>query len=180
MGGGEGTGSAPDGARIIEVWAPWCAPCRAMAPNLDELALEYEGRVTLEKVNADADPARVNELGVRVVPTVIAMTGGRETGRRMGTLSRNDLAAMFEAARAGMAPPPAGVAPADRVLRLAAATALLGMAIAFHQAILGAAGAIVAFAAVHDRCPLWNQAVKPLLRRLRGSPPPPPEPPTPG
>lgn len=151
-----------------------------MEPALNDVARAYRDRVALDRVNADQDSARVRELGVRVVPTVIAMNGGREVGRRVGNQSRSDLAAMFDAALDGVTPPPAGVAPADRGLRLAAALALAVMAIAFHRPLLGAAAAAVAFTAIHDRCPLWNQAIKPFLRRLRGSPPPPPGPTTRG
>ena len=63
---------------VVDIWAPGCRPCRAMEPMVDEAASRHTGRVTLEKVNAHQQQARVRELNVRAVPTLIALRGNRQ------------------------------------------------------------------------------------------------------
>jgi len=83
---------------VVDVWAPWCAPCRRMEPVLEELKEVYAGRVDVLKVNADESQPLVKKLGVLGIPTTIVYRGGGEIGRRTGALNRSDLTLMFEAA----------------------------------------------------------------------------------
>ncbi len=148
---------------LVDVWAPWCRPCRAMAPVLERVQQEYAGRVDVLKLNADDDPDAVRALGVLGIPTLIVFRGGREVARRTGAPPAETIRALFEAA---LSPEPTariGLAPAERLLRLGAAAALFGLGVLNGPAwVLVAVSALLAFSAVYDRCPLW-QAVWPRV-----------------
>ncbi|GIV98364.1 MAG: thioredoxin [Herpetosiphonaceae bacterium] len=69
---------------MVDFWAPWCGPCRAVAPILDELAKEYEGRVTIAKVNTDENPKYAMQYKVQGIPTMIFFREGKEVDRIVG------------------------------------------------------------------------------------------------
>ena len=156
---------------IVDLWAPWCAPCRWMAPTIERLEAEYAGRVDVWKVNADEQPQVVRGLGVIGIPTLVAFHASEEITRKVGAGGEADLRAVFEAALLGVKPARRSIAPADRVLRLAVGTAVLLLALATGPSILLlAVGGVILFTAVADRCPIW-QAIRPRLAALysRGS-----------
>lgn len=153
---------------VVDFWATWCGPCRAIDPLLQRLGQEYNDRVEVWKVNADENQDVLRALKVYGIPTVVAFREGREVARRVGAGSPQALAGLFEAALSGEAPS-ATVAPFDRVLRLATAAALFWLAYSAGfsgwNALLAVAAGVVAFWAVHDRCPIW-QALGPRLKAL--------------
>jgi thioredoxin len=110
------TAAAPE-AEVIDVWAPWCGPCRAMAPALDKVAAEFEGRVRLTRVNADEQPQEAERLGVLGLPTLVARRGGVEVGRHAGGLNEAAIRRIFEQVAAGAAVTPPRASAADLVLR---------------------------------------------------------------
>jgi thioredoxin len=126
----EPAGSAPRGAEIIDVWAPWCGPCRAMAPALEKVAAEFEGRVRLVRVNADDEPQASERLGVLGLPTLIARRDGVEVARHAGGLGEAAIRRMFEELAAGGAVSRPRASRADLWLRFAtgAAFAAIGLA----------------------------------------------------
>ncbi|HEY8510211.1 MAG TPA: thioredoxin TrxC [Steroidobacteraceae bacterium] len=69
---------------LVDFWAPWCGPCRMMAPALDRAAAEWKTRVQIAKVNTDEQQALAVELGIRSIPTLILFRNGREIARRSG------------------------------------------------------------------------------------------------
>lgn len=69
---------------LLDLWAPWCAPCRMVAPVIEELAAELAGRVRVAKLNIDENPATAARFGVQSIPTLLVLRGGREVDRMIG------------------------------------------------------------------------------------------------
>ena len=153
---------------IVDLWAPWCAPCRRMAPIVERLENEYDGRVDVWRVNADEQPEVVRGLDVIGIPTMIAFNAGREIMRKVGAGSEADLRVVFDVALSGQPPVRRGITSGDRVLRLAAGTAivLLGLSTGPSILLLGVGG-VVLFTAMAYRRPIW-QAIRPWLAALIG------------
>lgn len=73
-----------EGVCLVDFWASWCGPCKMLAPNIEELANDYEGRVTVGKVNVDDHPSLAEKFGVFSIPTVILFENGEEKERIIG------------------------------------------------------------------------------------------------
>ena len=76
---------------LVDFWAEWCGPCKMIAPVLDELASEYDGRVKIGKVNIDEDQSLAQEYGVRAIPTLLVFKDGQVAEQIVGLRSKRDL-----------------------------------------------------------------------------------------
>lgn len=81
----------PQTPAIVDFWAEWCPPCHAIAPAFEELAAQYAGKVTFAKLNTDDSPETPGRHGVMGMPTLILFEGGREVGRIVGAMKRDEL-----------------------------------------------------------------------------------------
>ena len=81
---------------VVDLWAAWCGPCRAMAPVLDELAAELSGRVRFAKLNVDENPATASRFQVRSIPTLLVLKNGREVDRIVGAQPKAAIAQRLE------------------------------------------------------------------------------------
>ncbi|MEY4753783.1 MAG: hypothetical protein RJA44_1458 [Pseudomonadota bacterium] len=72
---------------LIDVWAPWCGPCRMMAPQFELAAQQLQGRAVLAKLDSDAQPELSSRYAIRSIPTLLLFRGGREVARQSGALS---------------------------------------------------------------------------------------------
>lgn len=81
---------------VLDMWAAWCEPCQMIAPVLDELAAELEGRVRFAKLNVDGNPATAARFNVRSIPTLLVLKAGQEIDRIVGVQPKSEIARRLE------------------------------------------------------------------------------------
>jgi len=142
---------------VVDLWAPWCGPCKAVKPILEKLSREYSGRVDLWQINADESADLLRQLHVYGIPTLIAYRDGKELRRYIGVKPANTLMSLFETLSSGGIPGPAALAPLDRIIRLGAAVILAWIAWRSGASwyMFALSGAVL-FSAIYDRCPIWR------------------------
>jgi thioredoxin 1 len=84
------------GVSVVDFWAEWCGPCRLIGPIVDDLATEYEGRVTVGKVNVDDNPEVAMKYGIRSIPTILIIKDGEVVEKHVGTTTKASLAEKIE------------------------------------------------------------------------------------
>ncbi len=151
---------------VVDLWAPWCAPCRAMEPAFKKVSQKYTGQVDVIKINADESPDVLRSLKVMGIPTTISFAKGKEIMRRTGMQSAEALDVIFDAALHERKPAIIPPAPLDRLIRSGAGIIFLVIGwFLGHSILLMAVGGVLIYSAFYDRCPVYR-AIVPRLKAL--------------
>ncbi len=85
-----------EGVVLVDLWAPWCGPCRAIAPIVEQLAEEYDGKVTVGKLNVDENPTVPGRFMVRGIPTLLVLKDGQLADTVVGLTAKDNLAKVLD------------------------------------------------------------------------------------
>jgi thioredoxin 1 len=82
---------------VVDFWAPWCGPCKSIAPILEELAVTYKGKIKIVKVNVDENPKSPSQFNVRGIPNLVFFKGGKVVDQVVGAVPKEQLVAAINA-----------------------------------------------------------------------------------
>ncbi|MDH5544878.1 MAG: thioredoxin TrxA [Gammaproteobacteria bacterium] len=85
-----------DGPVLVDYWAEWCGPCKMIAPILDEIAKEYDGKIKVAKLNIDENPSTPPKYGIRGIPTLMLFKNGNVEATKVGAVSKSQLTAFID------------------------------------------------------------------------------------
>lgn len=85
-----------EGAVLVDFWADWCGPCKMIAPILDEISSEYDGKVKIAKLNIDENPGTPPKYGIRGIPTLMLFKAGNVEATKVGAVSKSQLIAFLD------------------------------------------------------------------------------------
>ncbi len=81
---------------LVDYWAPWCGPCKQIAPILEELSRDYDGRVQIAKIDVDDNPETATRYGIRGIPSLLLYKGGEVIATKVGAVSKSQLAQFLD------------------------------------------------------------------------------------
>ncbi len=81
---------------LVDFWAEWCGPCKMIAPVLEEIAKDYDGRIKVAKVNVDENPLKPSEYGIRGIPTLLLFKNGILASTKVGAMTKSQLATFLD------------------------------------------------------------------------------------
>ena len=81
---------------LVDVWAPWCGPCKMISPIVDEISSDYQGRLSVGKLDADSNRETITELGVRNIPTILIYKNGEIVDKSTGAVTKQKLVEMID------------------------------------------------------------------------------------
>ena len=81
---------------LVDLWAPWCGPCRALTPTIEEIAQEFEGKITVAKINIDENPDVASKYRVMSIPTLLIFSKGEVNGQIVGLVGKEKIMAKFD------------------------------------------------------------------------------------
>jgi len=141
---------------VVEFWAPWCGPCKVMAPYLINAEQEFSGQVDLWRINADENSELLRSLGVMGIPTMIGYHNGLQVARKTGVMTSENISGFFNAVKDNQ-PFSKSLSWVDRFIRIL--PALLFFWMGTNNGIsywMLAVGAVLLFSAFYDRCPIYK------------------------
>ncbi|MBI9043710.1 MAG: thioredoxin family protein [Anaerolineaceae bacterium] len=145
---------------VVDLWAPWCAPCRAMEPAFEEISSKYKGKVDVWKINADQSPEVLKKLGVMGIPTVIGFAGGEEIYRRSGMQTTDMLDTFFDATMNQIRPAIIPPSPMGRITRTLLGSLVILIGWLVNQSwLFMVLGGLIIFSAYYDRCPVMQMVI---------------------
>ena len=80
---------------LVDFWAEWCSPCRSLAPKLEEISSELNGKLRIVKINVDENPETPTKFEIRSIPTMILFKGGQNVGQLLGNLAKENIMALI-------------------------------------------------------------------------------------
>jgi len=81
---------------LVDVWAPWCGPCKMISPIVDEISSDYQGRLSVGKLDADSNRETITELGIRNIPTILLYKNGEIVDKSTGAITKQKLVEMID------------------------------------------------------------------------------------
>ncbi len=155
---------------VVEFWAPWCGPCKMMAPFLKKAEAEFNGKVDLWRINADEEQDLIRSMGIRGIPTMIGYNKGQEVTRRTGAMTAENVLGFFAAVEENK-PFSRTLSGVERLMRILPALFLLIFGyLNGPNYWLIALGAVILFTAFHDRCPIYKAVTAQLREKFRKKP----------